>query len=279
MIARSVLLAAILLTASSARAEEVCRYIGMTSQFGNVTVQTRATASGGETTVDVATWLSARSFGFINWRYLYQEISTWRGEELRSVAVNHRYSVMGTIRRQQWDLFNRGSEGMIAYRVQAKTLSDLQAKHAGFVRHWDPATFGQPWLPDYQAAAPERRADLDLPAAAMPPTLGTPMALAFYWVRWADQNGRDVKVFLPGFKKNARVDLRVNSMGVEAGGLLHFHSTIRHPQLSETETSTGDAWVSPDHRLARATFEAHADHGSARGELRLEGCRGDAPAR
>jgi len=279
MIAGFALVAAILMTATSAWAEEVCRYTGTTSHSGEGKVQTKASASGGEIMVDVATWLSARSFGLINWRYLYQEISTWRGEELRSVAVNHRYSVMGTIRRQQWDVFNRTPDGMIGYRVQAKTLSDFQTKHAGFVRHWDPATFGQNWLPDYQSAGPERRADLDLPGAAMPPTLGTPMALAFYWVRWADQNGRDVKVFLPGFKKNARVDVRVNSLGVEAGGLLHFRSTMRHPQLSETETSTGDAWVSSDHRLTRVSFEAHGDHGSARGELRLESCRGDAPAR
>jgi hypothetical protein len=279
MIVRSLVLTAILLTAPSAWAEEICRYAGTTSHAGEVTVRTRVSASGDETTVDVAAWLSARSFGLINWRYLYQEISVWRADELRSVAVNHRYSVAGTIRRQQWDVFNRAPDGMIGYRVQAKTLSDFQAKHAGFVRYWDPATFGQNWVPDYESAGPERRADLDLPRTAVAPALGTPMALAFYWVRWSDQKRRDVTVILPGFKKNAQVDLQVNSLGVEAGGLLHVRTAVRHPQLSETETSTGDAWVSSDHRLARVAFEAHGDHGSARGELRLQGCQGDPSAR
>jgi hypothetical protein len=211
----------------------------------------------------------------IDWRYLYQEIGTWRGGELQSVGVNHRYSLAGSIRRQQWDLFNRTPAGMMAYRVQAKTLADFEAKHPGFVRHWQPSSFGQPWLPDYASAQPERRADLDLPAAAMAPGLGTPLTLAFYWVRWSGPQDRTVPVFLPGFKKHSRADVRVQSLGVEANGLLHLRSTVRHPQLSETEVSTGDAWVSPDHRLARVTFDAHGDHGSAQGDLRLDGCQGD----
>ena len=52
---------------------------------------------------------------------------------------------------------------MTAYRVQGNTLADFQAKHPGFVHYWDTAAFGENWLPDYAAATPERRADLDLP--------------------------------------------------------------------------------------------------------------------
>ena len=153
MIVLSLVLTAILLTARSAWAEEICRYAGTTSHAGEVTGRTRVrSASGDETTVGVAAWLNARSFGLINWRYLYQEISIWRADELRSVAVNDRYSVAGMIRRQQWDVFHRAPGGMIGYRVQGKTLSDFQTKHPGFVRYWDPATFGQNWLPDYGAA-------------------------------------------------------------------------------------------------------------------------------
>jgi hypothetical protein len=268
-----------LLVAHAAWAEETCHYTGSTSHSGQVTVQTKAATANNETTIDVAVWLSARSFGLIDWGYLYQEISTWRDGELRSVAVNHRYSVFGSIRRQQWDLFNRTADGMAAYRVQAKTLADFRSKHPGFVNHWEPATFGRPWLPDYAAAAPERRADLDLPRSAMPPGLGTPLALAFHWVRWAGQDRKTIPVFLPGFKKNARTDVQVDTVGVEANGLLHLRSAVRHPQLSETEVSTGDAWVSSDHHLVRVTFDAHGDRGTAQGELHLEGCQGDTPAR
>ena len=213
----------------------------------------------------------------IDWQYLYQEIGTWRDGELQTIGVNHRYSVLGSIRRQQWDLFNRTPDGMQAWRVQAKTLADFQTEHPGFVRHWSPASFGENWLPDYAAAPPERRADLDLPAASMPPGLGTPLLLAFYWVRWAGDQEREVPVFLPGFKHNSRADIRVVLAGVEAGGLLHLHSSVRHPQLSETQASAGDAWISPDHHLVRETFEARSDSGSAHGELHLDGCQGEPP--
>jgi hypothetical protein len=259
-------------------ADEVCQYSGTTSYNGQVTVQTTAAAANGDTTVEVAAWVKARSFGVIDWQYLYQEIGNWRDGELQSIGVNHRYSVLGSIRRQQWDLFKRTPGGMQAWRVQAKTLADFQTKHPGFVRHWSPASFGENWLPDYAAAPPERRADLDLPHAAMPPGLGTPLLLAFYLVRWAGSQERTVPVFLPGFKHDPRVDIKVESLGVEAGELLHLHTAVRHPQLSEVKVSTGDAWISADHHLVRETFEARTDSADAHGELHLDGCQGVPPA-
>lgn len=266
----------VILAGHAAWAAETCRYSGTTSYSGHVIVEAKAATANDGTTVDVTARVTARSFGLIDWQYLYEEIATWRGGELQSIGVNHRYSVAGSIRRQQWDVFHRTSEGMNAWRVQGKSLADFQAKHPGFVGHWDPSSFGQAWLPDYASAPPERRADLDLPAAAMPPGLGTPLALAFHWVRWEGQDARTVPVFLPGFKKNSRADVRVVSFGVEANGLSHLRSSVRHPQLSETEVSTGDAWVSPDHHLVRITFDARGDHGSALGDLHLDGCQGDA---
>jgi hypothetical protein len=263
-------------TASCVHAAEICRYAGTTSYSGRAIVETMASTMKGETTVDATAQVSARALGFIDWRYWYEEIGASRDGELRTVAVNHRYSVFGSIRRQLWDVFNLAPDGMNAYRLQAKTLPDLLKSHPGFVRHWDPESFGQPWLPDYQAAAPERRTDLDLPRAAISPGLGTPLVLAFYWVRWAPPDGRDIPVFLPGFKKNARADVRIVSLGLEADGLHHLRSSVRHAQLSDSETSTGDAWVAADHHLVRIAFEARGDHGSARGELRLEGCSGAA---
>jgi hypothetical protein len=164
---------------------------------------------------------------------------------------------------------------MTAWRAQAKTLPDFQLKHPGFVQHWDLASFGEPWLADYPAARPERRADLDLGADAMSPALGTPLALAFHWVRWAGPESPTVPVFLPGFKHDKRVDIRTVSLGVEAGGLLHLRAEVHYPGLSKTEPSTGDAWISADHRLVRAAFDARSDRGNAQGALRLETCMGD----
>lgn len=278
MTARHVCCVLAILASPSAWANETCHYSGTTSYEGQVSVQTTAAMANGGLTVDVAARVKARSFGVIDWQYLYQEIGTWRDGELQTIGVNHRYSVLGSIRRQQWDLFKRTPGGMQAWRVQAKTLADFQSKHPGFVHHWSPAAFGENWLPDYAAAPPERRADLDLPRDRMAPGIGTPLLLAFYWVRWAGDEQRTVPVFLPGFKHDSRADIRVVPAGTEAGGLLHLHTSVRYPQLSETQASTGDAWVSPDHRLVRETFEAHSDSGSAHGELHLDGCSGAPPA-
>jgi hypothetical protein len=266
------------LTTSAARADEVCRYTGTTSHSGHVLIESKAAAAAnGETTVDITARVNARSFGLIDWQYLYQEIGTFRDRELQSVAVNHRYKVFGSIRRQQWDLFVRGKDGMSAYRVQGKSLSDFQKKHPGFVRHWDLSSFGVPWRADYASAPPDRRADLDLPKAAMPPGLGTSLLMAFYWVRWAGRETRTVPLFLPGFKKNARIDVQVVAPGSDANGWLQLHTAVFHPQLSRTEVSTGDAWIAPDHRLMRVVFNAHGDLGSASGEFRLDGCQGEPP--
>jgi hypothetical protein len=279
VIARLAWCAAAILVCHAVWASETCQYSGETSYSGHLVVETKATTNNGETTVDVTARINARSFGVIDWQYLYQEIGTWQDGELQTIGVNHRYSLAGSIRRQQWDVFKRMLDGMTAYRVQAKTLADFQTKHPGFVRHWDPASFGQPWLQDYAAAPPERRADLDLPRISMPSSLGTPLALAFYWVRWAGQKERTVPVFLPGFKHDARIDVRIVPLGIEANGLLHLRSSVRHRQLSATEISTGDAWTSADHHLVRVTFDARGNHASAQGDLHLEGCQGDAQSR
>jgi hypothetical protein len=256
-------------------AGETCRWTGTTSYSGRADVEAKSTTARGETTIDVTARVAARSFGVISWQYLYQEIGIWRNGALRQVAVNHRYSVAGVVRRQQWDVFDRSPSGMIAWRAQAKTLSDFQVKHPGFVDHWGLASFGEPWLADYPAARPERRADLDLTADAMPPDLGTPLALAFHWIRWAGQESRTVPVFLPGFKHDKRTDIRTVSLGIGAGGLLHLRAEVRYPGLSKTEPSTGDAWISTDHRLVRAEFDARSDRGNAQGALRLDACTGD----
>jgi len=76
--------------------------------------------------------------------YRVEEVSSWRAGQLENVAVK------------------RGTDGLEAYRVQAKTLADFRRRHPGFVQHWDSAIFGRPWLSDYPSSPPERRIDLDL---------------------------------------------------------------------------------------------------------------------
>ena len=141
-----------------------------------------------------------KPYSCLEFDYLLEELSIWRGEQLENVAVNSRYLLGHRIVRQQWDEFRRAADGMRGERVQAKTLADFRRRHPGFVQHWDPASFGQPWLRDFPSAPPERRMDLDLHASPLPPALRSPLAMAFYWVRWLPRVGQDVPVFLPGFK-------------------------------------------------------------------------------
>jgi hypothetical protein len=261
---------AVLLGTADASVAEVCRFTGTTDHAGQVAVTTDTTATNGTTRVDVTMRFESTTLIWFHLHYLVQEVSIWRAGKLEAVAVNTRYLIGTRIIRQQWDMFQRDRDAMRAYRVQAKTLADFRRKHPGFVRHWDPATFGQPWLDDYPAASPERRADLDLMGAS--PKLRSPLALAFYWVRWLPPGGQDVPVFLPGFKADKLADLPITA-APWAGGTL-WRAPLRYPALSETPASTGMAWTSPDRHLLQLAFDVHEPRGSARGLIRQNGCEG-----
>src|SRR5215472_12209402 len=209
-----VLPAVVALCAVGASAAEVCRYTGSTDYDGRVAVTTDVTESNGITRIDVAGDFEATTMFWYRIHYLLEEVSTWRGGELQSVSMNSRYLLGDHVVRQSWDDFRRGGDGLQAYRVQGKTLADFRLKHPGFARHWDPATFGQPWLRDYPSAPPERRADLDLTRA--PAGLRSPLALAFYWIRWLPRGEQTVPVFLPGFKQERLVELPI--AGVPSSG-------------------------------------------------------------
>lgn len=226
----------------------------------------------GVTQVDVAVAFDAATMPWLPIRYLVEEISTWRSGTLESVAVNTRYLAGNHIVRQQWDTFQRAGDGLQARRVQAKTLADLRETHPGFVHYWDPATFGQPWLHDYQSASPERRADLDLKGAALPPGLRSPLALAFYWIRWLPRDGADVPVFLPGFKHDPLARVTVAAAPSTSG--LQWRVLLHHAALNEAPASTATAWTSSDGHLLQLAFEAHGPHGSAQGQIHQEGCQG-----
>ena len=255
-----------------ASAAEVCRFTGNTDYAGHVAVTTAVTTSPDRTVVDVVTMFSSSSMFLFGVHYLLQEVSTWRGDQLENVAVNSRYLLGRRIVRQQWDEFRRVADSMEAERVQAKTLSDFQRRHPGFAQHWDPTNFGQPWLHDYPSAAPERRIDLDLHGTPLPSALRSPLAMAFYWVRWLPHSGQDVPVFLPGFKANRLVKVPIAPAPSTEGTM--WQTVLRYPSLSERDPSTAAALVSPDHRLLRISFELHTTYGSGRGEIVQQGCDG-----
>ena len=261
------------LSTVDASAAEVCRFAGTTDYHGHVAVTTDVTAMDGVTRVDVAVRFAATTSFWLPIQYLVEEISTWRAGTLESVAVNNRYLVAGHIVRQLWDVFQRGTDGLQARRVQGKTLGDFRLKHPGFVQYWDPATFGRRWLQDYPSAPPERRADLDLRGSPLPSGLRSPFAMAFYWVRWLPHGGDDVPVFLPGFKADRLVDLTVTA-AASAGGML-WQAPLHYSALSDRPVSTAMAWTSPDRHLLRLAFELHGSRGSARGQIDQEGCDGD----
>lgn len=264
--ALAVLIAA--LSCRPARAAEVCIYSGRTSHSGRVAVRTEVTEANGLTTVDVTARLNAEAWWLWDIQYLAQEISTWRAGELQSVAVNNRYSVNDRVKRQQWDVFVRTPDGLAASRVQSTSLPEFRRRHPAFAAHWDTSRFGQAWLPDYAAAQPERRPDLDLPRAAMPPHTSTPFALAFYWSRRLPAAGGTIPVFLPGWKRDARLDAVAAPMG--AG---RWRIALRHPALDRAAPSSAEATVSADHRLLRLSFDVHLPAGSGQGWVDQSECQ------
>ena len=263
---RVVLAAALLALAPAAEAAEVCTYTGAASHDARATVRTEASEAGGLLTLRVLVRVQAEPWWW-SVNYLMEEISTWRGGELQSVALNTRYILDGRVRRQQWDVLARTPEGLQAQRVQSTSLPEFNRRHPRFAGHWDPARFGQSWLPDYPAAGPERRTDLDLPRAGMPPGLRTPLALMFYWSRFLPPGNEVVPVFLPGWKRDARADEPVAAV---APG--RWRMTLRHPAVGAG--SWAEVAVSPDHRLLRLTFAVRARVGNGEGWVSLEGCAG-----
>jgi hypothetical protein len=255
---------------------EVCRFSGTTNHDGHVAVTSAVDAADGVTKVDVAVAFDTTAMFWFHIHYLVEEISTWRARQMESVAVNTRYLVGDHIIRQQWDAFQRTKDGLQARRVQAKTLADFRRSHPGFVQHWDPATFGSPWLQDYQYASPERRADLDLKTSPLPSGLSSPLAMAFYWIRWLPGGGQNAPIFLPGFKVDQLVDVPITAAASPAG--LLRRASIKYAALSKAPASTATALTSSDGRLLQLAFDVHEPAGSAFGQLHQEGCNG-APAK
>jgi hypothetical protein len=266
------------LSVINAHANEVCHFAGTTDYAGqlNVTTTIDTNAMNATTTVDVRGRFTGVPMPYVHLTYLMQEISTWKSDRLLRVAANSRYIVGDTIIRQFWDVFDRGAEGLEAYRLQGKSRDEFQRQHAAFASHWDPASFGQSWLQDYFAAGPDRRRDLDLPAASARPDIRSPLALAFYWSRRIQGDGEAETIFLPGFKKDKRVEMMMTAEGPPHDGQRLWQTSIRYPALSMTDPSIAQARISPDGHLLQITGAVHGGTYTAYGNIRLQGCEGTA---
>ncbi len=246
---------------------ETCRFSGTTSQDGHLAAQATTTQADGLTTVDVTVEFTIHAW-MTDYRYLGQEITAWRGGELQSIAVNQRSLAGGDVKRQQWDVFTRDGPRLDAYRAQSKYLDDFSRHHPGFVTHWPPADFGQPWLADYRRANAERRPDLDLPADAR-----TPLALAFYWSRFLPQAGARIRLVLPSFKQNKTADLQL-APATQGDGWWRWSTELHHPSLARSPASLAAAWVSPEHYLLQLGLDIQTSWASGRAMLHAEGCQG-----
>jgi hypothetical protein len=251
---------------------EACRFAGTTDPSGKVAISAKVTETSGTTHVDVAATFETTTMFRFRIHYLVEEVSTWRSGELETVGVNTRYLLGSHIVRQTWDLFKRDRDGIRGYRVQAKSRTDFQRRHPGFVQHWDPSTFGQPWLDDYSAAAPKRRADLDLTTSPISSNLLSPLALAFYWVRWLPLGAQDKAVFLLSFKANKLFDVPMTAAAWNGG--IVWRAPLRYPVLSKAPPSIATAWLSADRHLLQLVLDLHEPHRAGSGILTQEGCEG-----
>ena len=265
-------IAAMMLGTGDRSDAEACRFAGTTDPSGKVAVTADVTETNGTTHVDVAATFETTTMFWFRSHYLVEEVSTWRSGQLETVGVNTRYLLGSHIVRQTWDLFKRDRDGMRGYRVQAKSRTDFQLRHPGFVQHWDPSTFGQPWLDDYLAASPERRADLDLTTSPLSSNLLSPLALAFYWVRWLPPGGQDKAVFLPGFKADKLVDVPITAAAWNGGTV--WRTPLRYSVLSKAPPSIATAWMLADRHLLQLALDLHEPRGAGSGTLTQEGCDG-----
>ncbi len=263
--------AALAFLMAGAAEAETCRFDGVTSYNGHLAITAGATEAGGSVRVDVGLRLDAQPLPLLHTHYRMEEISVADAGGVRQVAVNSRYSVDGHIVRQQWDVFDRAADGLDAHRIEGKRAGEFARQHPLFARYWDPGTFGQAWLADFERASPERRPDLDL--REMSASVRPPLALGFYWLRWLPEGASVVPVFLPGFKDRKRVDLTIGPRS-SATGQPTRRAPLVYPELSPATPSVSLAWLSPGRQVLQLFLDLHGRQYSARGTIRALGCTG-----
>jgi hypothetical protein len=252
-----------------ARATELCQFAGTTDFAGHVSATSDVGRVNGSTTINVIARFDGTWLVLFHVHYLTQEITTWRGGRLEMVAVNNRYLMGDRVIRQQWDVFHRAYGGFEAHRIEGKAPAEFRRQFPRFAQHWNPATFGQPWLGDFQRASPQRRRDLDLQQAGPSPALQAPLALAFYWDRWLPQGTTDIPVFLPGFKHDRIAELTVAAQGADTRT-----ASVLYPALSRTRPSMVTAWQSPGRQVTQLALDLSTRGQTAEGMIRQQGCQG-----
>ncbi len=83
-------------------------------------------------------------------------------------------------------------------------------------------------------------------------------------------------MFLPGFKKDKRVDLTIGAAEPSRDGQQVWQTSIRYPALSSAHASTAKAWVSTDRRLLQLAGSVESGSYAGDGVIRLQGCDGTA---
>lgn len=261
------------LLSRGAIAAESCRFTGKTDYNGQLVVVADAAIRAGRTQLNVRLDLDARPLPLIHTHYVMEEISSWSQSGIEQAAVNDRYTFDGHIVRQQWDVYDRVNDGLRAFRVQGKRAAQFQQQHPDFTRFWNPRMLGKPWLDAFPYSAKTRRPDLDLHHD--PRAVRTPLALAFYWLRWLPRQGSVVPVFLPGFKEQKLVDLAIGPLSDRSvGGQATWRAPIAYPYLSLSRPSMALARTSADRHLLQLLFELHGVEHSARGNVVADGCTG-----
>jgi hypothetical protein len=254
-----------------AASAEVCQFTGTTDPSGTISVISSVETANGVTKVDVSATYDTTAYLFFHVHYLVNEITLWQGDQLQTIGINTRYLLGSHVIRQTWDVFHRDNASMRGYRVQGKTLADFERKHRGFVRYWDPTTFGRPWLDNFEAAVPERRADLDLVRSASSPKLQTPFAFTFYSIRMLRPGAAEQTIFLPGFKGEKLLTLPLTSSRSNAGVV--WQAIIKYSNFSTTEVSTVTANIAPDRHLKWIEMDLHDKRVDAKGALTLQSCQ------
>ncbi len=259
--------------AARASAAETCLFTGTTDYGGRLAIAAESATVAGQTQIDVRLELNATPLPLIHTHYVMEEISSWRQDGLEQVAVNDRYIFDGHIVRQQWDVYDRAPDGLHAFRVQGKRSGEFRRQHPDFAQFWDPHMFGRPWLAQYPYSTRARRPDLDLHHD--PSRVRTPLALAFYWLRWLPRQGSVVPLFLPGFKEQKLVDLVIGPTSDQgSGGVLGWKAPIQYPYLSLIRPSWALARTSIDRHVLQLVFDLHGVEHSARGVVYAAGCNG-----
>lgn len=269
---RILLVVAAILTSQAAYAAETCRFAGTTDFAGHVEVTTAAAARNGLLRVQILARFDGRWLAVLHIRHLLEETSVWRAGQLQSVAVNTRDMLNDRPTRQQWDIFQRTPQGFQAHRIEGKSAGEFSHKFPLFAAHWTPASFGENWEQDFWRAGAERRADLDLPANQVSAHLVTPLALAFYWLPHLVHTDQTIPVFLPGFKRNKVIAVRLQDTPASGGTV--WQTAVRYPGLSDDDPSVVRGLVGADGRIEQLAVRLHRSGRSAQGSLRALRCSG-----